>query len=170
MREDRKALMTRLNGVVARRFDGAFFTALGIVLMLRTLTYVDTVALVRVNLGIELNPLARLDTTFVARWDIIFAMMVVFTAILIRHKETRIVCYSFLVALLAADFAFDMAQFLELPPVNLAIAQVYALVWGITALIPFTVGIWQIEKMEARKAREKRLPAGGRLQDLELTI
>jgi hypothetical protein len=170
VREDRKALMTRLDGVVARRFDGAFFTALGIVLMLRTLTYVDTIALVRVNLGIELNPLARLDTTFVAQWDILFAMLVVFVAILVKHRESRIVYYSFLVALVAADFTFDMAQFLEFPPINLAIAQVYALVWGITALIPVAVGIWQIEKLEARKVREERPLARGRLEDLELTV
>jgi len=170
VREGRKALMARLDGVVARRFDGAFFTALGIVLMLRTLTYVDTIALVRVNLGIELNPLARLDTTFVAQWDILFAMLVVFVAILVRHRESRIVYYSFLVALVAADFTFDMAQFLEFPPINLAIAQVYALVWGITALIPVAVGIWQIEKLEARKVREERPLARGRLEDLELTV
>jgi len=166
MREG-KALMARLNEGASQRFDGAFFTALGVVLMLRTLTYVATVAAVRVDLGTELNPLARLDTAFVAQWDILFAMIIISLTILTSRKEIRIVWYSFVVALVTADFAFDMAQYLEMPPINLAIAQVYALVWGITALIPFTVGIWQIERMGARKGREEGPLAEGRLEDLE---
>jgi hypothetical protein len=162
--------MTKLDQGAERRFDGAFFTALGIVLMLRTLTYVDTVASVRVDLGAELNPFAQLDTAFVAQWDIVLAMMIIFLTIVSNRREIRIVWYSFIVALVAADFAFDMAQYLELPPINLAIAQVYALVWGISALIPFTAGIWQLERMGARKEREERPLAGGRLQDLEPKI
>ena len=158
--------MTKLNEGASQRFDGAFFTALGVVLMLRTLTYVATVAAVRVNLGAELNPLAQLDTAFVAQWDIFFAVVVISLTILTSRKEIRIVWYSFVVALVAADFAFDLAQYLELPPINLALAQVYAVVWGIAALIPFTVGIWQIERM-GKKGREEGPLAEGRLEDLE---
>jgi len=169
MREASKSLMTRLDEGAERRFDGAFFTALGIVLMLRTLTYVDTVAAVRVAIGAELNPLAQLDTSFVAEWDVLLALAVISLTILVAHKETRVVCFSFIIALVSADFAFDMVQYLELPPVNLASAQVYALVCGVAAMIPFTVGFWQLEVL-GRKARGERPLAGGKLQDLELTM
>lgn len=168
MNVKRKGILSSIDEA-NRRFDGAFFTALGIVLMLRTLAYVDTIAAVRVGLGAELNPLAQLDTSFVAQWDVLLAMSVVFLAILIKRKETRIVCYSFVVALVSADFSFDIVQFLQLPPVNLAIAQVYAVVWGVTAIIPFAVAVWQIEEMVARKAREAKPLEWAKLRDLELT-
>jgi len=158
--------MTRLNEGVARRFDGSFFIALGIVLMVRTLTYVDTVAAVRVNIGVELNPLARLDTYFVAGSDVVLALVVILLAIVIGHREIRVVCYSFVVTMVTADLTFDLMQYLELPPVNLAISQVYALVWGVTAIIPLTVGVWQIEEMRRRARGESPLD-GARLEDLE---
>jgi hypothetical protein len=161
--------MTRLEEGTKRRFDGAFFTALGIVLMVRTLTYVDTVAAVRVNIGAELNPLARLDTVFVAGSDLVLTLSVILLAILITHKEIRVVCYSFVNALVSADLTFDLVQFLEFPPINLAISQVYALVWGVTAIIPLTVGVWQIEEM-GRRTRVGRPLEGGRLEDLEPRI
>jgi hypothetical protein len=104
--------MTRMEEGVERRFDLAFFTALGIVLMVRTLTYVDTVAAVRVNIGVELNPFARLDTFFVAGSDMALALIVILLTIVISHKEIRLVCYSFVIALVAADLTFDMAQYL----------------------------------------------------------
>lgn len=170
MNEEKKATLASLGEGVMRRFDGAFFTALGIVLMLRTLTYVDTVADIRAGFGVELNPFAQFNIGFVALSDVFFAASVIILAILVRQREVRIVGYSFVIALMSADFTSDMAQFLQLPPINLAIAQVYAVVWGVTAIIPLVVGVWQIEGMAARKAREERPLEGGRLRDLELTI
>jgi hypothetical protein len=134
--------------------------------MMRTLAYVDTVAAVRVNIGVELNPFARLDTFFVAGSDIALTLIIAVLAIVISHREIRLVCYSFVAALVTADLTFDLAQYLELPPVNLAISQVYAIVWGVTAIIPLMVGAWQIEEMRQRARGAKPLE-GGRLEDLE---
>ena len=165
-RKESKSLITRLNEGAEWRFDGAFFTALGVVLMVRTLTYVDTVAAVKVGLGVELNPLARLDAIFVAGSDVVLTMTVILLAILIGRREIRVVCYSFIIALVSADLTWDMVQYLELPPVNMTISQVYAIVWGVTAIIPLTVGVWQIEEM-ARRARGERPLDGATLEDLE---
>jgi len=154
---------------VERRFDGSFFTALGLVLMVRTLTYVDTVAAVRVNIGVELNPFARLDTLFVAGSDVALTFIVILLTIAISRREIRLICYSFVVALVTADLTFDLAQYLELSPVNLAISQVYAIVWGVTAIIPLMVGAWQIEEL-ARRGHGERPLEGARLEDLEPRI
>jgi hypothetical protein len=137
--------------------------------MVRTLTYVATFAAVKVSIGVELNPFARLDTSFVAGTDVVLALAVTISAMIIRHREIRVIFYSFLVALVTADLAFDLMQYLELPPVNLAISQVYALVWGVTAILPLTVGVWQIEEMRHR-ARGERPLEGATLEDLELRL
>lgn len=166
----------KLEALFTDRFDGAFFIALGVFMMLRVLALEETLgvtnspnlvsytiktitmangSLLPVNASsrfMELNPYAQFNLAYFGETAALFTLAFIMVAFFVKYKELRIILYSLFIALVFADFESDI--------LNLASfygwlnqANVLVLVWWSAAFIPFAVGSWQVYELLKKAGR-----------------